>query len=245
MRVALLLITSLFYAVSAETPTLPPPPSCTEGTHTTEDCNECICVDGGLACTRRFCLTAAFVETINSCKMPPLLRKENQECQSPGNKWTYQFEEQKCVQIAYGGCDGSKNLFDDEESCHSTCGFLGLNIETRISALPPSIFRSNPECTEGTTTKRDCNTCVCIYGREVCTRKLCSPGGASGKSDRCLLPPVISGTNRCESLGYGWLYNSDLRDCVQIKFQCQASESVFKDKETCRATCKHLGLRSN
>ncbi|XP_076052539.1 uncharacterized protein LOC143031994 isoform X3 [Oratosquilla oratoria] len=65
-----------------------------------------------------------------------------------------------------------------------------------------------------------------------------SHSGRPSHSGRCLIRPISYGN--CKSLGYGWVYERNIRDCVYTDFQCRPAPSVFKNKQECRNTCKGL-----
>jgi hypothetical protein len=43
------------------------------------------------------------------------------KCKGYIKKWTFNETEETCVTYIYGGCNGTRNLFDTEEECQSSC----------------------------------------------------------------------------------------------------------------------------
>lgn len=57
------------------------------------------------------------------CSLPPVLQGEK-KCKGYIKKWTFNETEEACVSYIYGGCNGTKNLFDTEEECKAICPAL-------------------------------------------------------------------------------------------------------------------------
>ena len=55
------------------------------------------------------------------CSLPPVLPGP-MGCLAFIPKWSYSRSEGGCVQLIYGGCRGTENLFDSEEQCEERCG---------------------------------------------------------------------------------------------------------------------------
>jgi hypothetical protein len=43
------------------------------------------------------------------------------KCKGYIKKWTFNETESACASYIYGGCNGTKNLFDTEEECQAAC----------------------------------------------------------------------------------------------------------------------------
>jgi hypothetical protein len=43
------------------------------------------------------------------------------QCKGYIRKWTFNETEATCASYIYGGCNGTKNLFDTEEECRAAC----------------------------------------------------------------------------------------------------------------------------
>ncbi|XP_076052333.1 uncharacterized protein LOC143031863 isoform X2 [Oratosquilla oratoria] len=151
-------------------------PQCTNGSRWRHECNQCACVEGKSVCTKRLCrppasrpttLTIRSFENADICQQPPL-QEGLAQCTGFFKKWTYRTGKGKCEAIVYGGCGGSKNLFDDQEACEAACG-TGASGSTKEDLLAA-------ECTEGSVWRQDCSTCRCRNGLPLCTRKPCLPG---------------------------------------------------------------------
>ncbi|XP_049526506.1 papilin-like isoform X2 [Dermacentor silvarum] len=56
------------------------------------------------------------------CSSMPL---EDDNCESPLDKWYYNTDEQKCVNFMYGDCPQNNNIFASEEECQATCKNVG------------------------------------------------------------------------------------------------------------------------
>lgn len=54
------------------------------------------------------------------CLLPGTLPGEK-KCKGYIKKWTFNATEDACVPYIYGGCHGTKNLFDMEEECQAAC----------------------------------------------------------------------------------------------------------------------------
>lgn len=54
------------------------------------------------------------------CSLPPI-DKPNHPCKGFFRKWTFNATEETCRFYIYGGCHGTKNLFDSRKQCQSTC----------------------------------------------------------------------------------------------------------------------------
>ncbi|XP_057369432.1 kunitz-type serine protease inhibitor mulgin-2-like [Daphnia carinata] len=65
------------------------------------------------------------------CLLPGTLPGEK-KCKGYIKKWTFDATEDACVSYIYGGCHGTKNLFDTEEECKAACPSSGQ----KISELP-------------------------------------------------------------------------------------------------------------
>ncbi|XP_045029138.1 kunitz-type kappaPI-theraphotoxin-Hs1a [Daphnia magna] len=65
------------------------------------------------------------------CLLPGTLPGEK-KCKGYIKKWTFNATEDACVPYIYGGCHGTKNLFDTEEECHAACP----SSDQKMSDLP-------------------------------------------------------------------------------------------------------------
>ena len=53
-------------------------------------------------------------------------------CKGHYNRWSYVPKSGKCKQFVYGGCHGSSNNFQTEESCNEKCPHL----KSKLAVLP-------------------------------------------------------------------------------------------------------------
>ena len=57
------------------------------------------------------------------CSLPPIKPPyKSSPCKALIYKWTHDSHTRTCKEITYGGCLGTKNLFEMEEECLATCG---------------------------------------------------------------------------------------------------------------------------
>jgi len=57
------------------------------------------------------------------CSLPPITPPyESSPCKALDYKWTFDSQNETCKFITYGGCLGTKNLFNSKEECVATCG---------------------------------------------------------------------------------------------------------------------------
>ena len=76
----------------------------------------------------------------NICHLPPITPGPL-GCMAFIKKWTFSVSEGKCVSYVYGGCRGTRNLFDSEEECVAQCpGHRGrsLAVDAEVCSLPIS-----------------------------------------------------------------------------------------------------------
>ncbi|XP_046638542.1 kunitz-type serine protease inhibitor nigrescinin-6-like isoform X2 [Daphnia pulicaria] len=66
------------------------------------------------------CLVVAQGNRPDYCSLPPVMEGEKQ-CKGYIRKWTFNETESTCASYIYGGCNGSKNLFDTEGECQAAC----------------------------------------------------------------------------------------------------------------------------
>ena len=52
------------------------------------------------------------------CKLP----SEVGPCDGFNPSWYYNYDEKKCKQFIYGGCDGNANRFETQTECQQRCG---------------------------------------------------------------------------------------------------------------------------
>ena len=71
------------------------------------------------------------------CSLPPMMAGEK-KCKSYINKWTFNETEAACVSYIYGGCNGTKNLFDTEGDCQASCPTLPQRKQADASTTPSS-----------------------------------------------------------------------------------------------------------
>ncbi|EFX82505.1 hypothetical protein DAPPUDRAFT_195288 [Daphnia pulex] len=96
------------------------------------------------------CLVVA-QETINQgnrpdyCSLPPVMAGEK-ICKGYIRKWTFNETESACASYVYGGCNGTKNLFDTEEECQAACPPSPLVPQTtkQMDASTPPTSTSDP-----------------------------------------------------------------------------------------------------
>ena len=65
-------------------------------------------------------MSGAAVNRPDYCSLPPVMAGEK-KCKGYIKKWTFNETEETCVTYIYGGCNGTRNLFDTEEECQSPC----------------------------------------------------------------------------------------------------------------------------
>ncbi|XP_069188444.1 uncharacterized protein [Procambarus clarkii] len=133
-----------------------PEEQCTEGESWRDDCNVCHCSNGRAICTKKACVTPVkrsqpcLGETKNGCsiqklpphcKLPPFI-SDGALCLAYINKWTYDFESRKCQAIIYGGCGGTRNLYNTEEECKASCSLPPTNLPHRTGRNESSCDRS-------------------------------------------------------------------------------------------------------
>jgi len=76
----------------------------------------------------------------NICNLPPIT-PGLVSCEAFIPKWTFSKTEGKCVQYIYGGCRGTKNLFNSEAQCKAECANKtprSLSITAEVCSLPLS-----------------------------------------------------------------------------------------------------------
>jgi len=66
--------------------------------------------------------------------------KSRGPCKGHYNRWSYVPKSGKCKQFVYGGCHGSSNNFQTEESCNEKCPHLKIP-EPALCSLPPETGR--------------------------------------------------------------------------------------------------------
>jgi hypothetical protein len=68
------------------------------------------------------------------------------KCKGYIKKWTFDETESACVSYVYGGCNGTKNLFDTEEECQAVCPPSPLVPQTtkQMDASTPPTSASGP-----------------------------------------------------------------------------------------------------
>ena len=152
------------------------PPKCEEGKTWKQDCNTCSCRNGMATCTEMACST--------KCKSDDDCGKE-EFCKPDlgGNGFSPCLETMTCVKKSKVGekCSG-KVLPCHRAMCRSdlvcknddpTIMDAGGKCQEKVGAV----------CKEGTTWKKDCNTCSCSNGRALCTMMACVPDNAACRTD--------------------------------------------------------------
>ena len=71
------------------------------------------------------------------CYQGPILEGKVNMCRAYFEKYTYDHNSGKCNKFAYGGCNGSPNLFDSLEECQSVC----VRTETTEKVLTNDILQ--------------------------------------------------------------------------------------------------------
>lgn len=61
-----------------------------------------------------------FPDSGNICDLPPI-QPGPIACTAFQPRWTYDGRQGKCVEYVYGGCRGTKNLFETESDCQAAC----------------------------------------------------------------------------------------------------------------------------
>ncbi|XP_037802320.1 kielin/chordin-like protein isoform X2 [Penaeus monodon] len=95
----------------------PAPKPCINGTTWSKDCNRCSCINGVGRCTRNFCRHPP-VDPI--CNLPAI-NPEVEFCRGFESLWTFDSYDGRCVEIIYGGCGGTENLFETKAACEAKC----------------------------------------------------------------------------------------------------------------------------
>ncbi|XP_042890911.1 kielin/chordin-like protein [Penaeus japonicus] len=95
----------------------PVPKPCVNGTTWSKDCNKCSCVNGVGRCTRRLCRHAPVDPICNE----PAIHPDVESCGGFESLWTFDSADGRCVEIVYGGCGGTENLFETKSDCEAKC----------------------------------------------------------------------------------------------------------------------------
>ncbi|XP_046638557.1 kunitz-type serine protease inhibitor textilinin-3-like [Daphnia pulicaria] len=77
------------------------------------------------------------------CSLPPMMAGEK-KCKSYIPKWTFNETQATCVSYVYGGCNGTKNLFDTEGECQATCRSPVVPQRKQADASAPPTSASGP-----------------------------------------------------------------------------------------------------
>ena len=72
------------------------------------------------------------------CSLPPITPGP-MSCMGFARKWTFSKSDGACVPYIYGGCRGTKNLFDTKEACETECNNRNSkSVNAEVCALPMS-----------------------------------------------------------------------------------------------------------
>ena len=63
---------------------------------------------------------AAYPFSANICLLPPV-HPHLISCTAFAEKWTFDARQGVCTEFIYGGCYGTRNLFDSAEACRAKC----------------------------------------------------------------------------------------------------------------------------
>ncbi|XP_046402802.1 LOW QUALITY PROTEIN: papilin [Ischnura elegans] len=131
-------------------------------------------------------------------------------CSGSFTQWYYDHETDSCHMFDYGGCQGNKNRFNDQESCQRRC-------QRRVVTDPPRPAQPVP-ATEEPTYER---------GDDICTAPL-DPGDCVGQ-------PVSPDD---DSIITAWYYNYRTGDCEAFSFSgCGGNANRFSTQEQCERNC--------
>lgn len=72
----------------------------------------------------------------DDCSLPAIKPGLKTSCRAFLTRWT--FKDGACKEITYGGCGGTKNLFESEYACNAKCNRQGASLLTFFSAHPLS-----------------------------------------------------------------------------------------------------------
>ena len=167
------------------------------------------------------------------CQLPPV-EPGLLACLGFSQRWTYDARQGACIQYSYGGCRGTKNLFDTEEDCMAAC---------------PKEGRSSPSSSGGSWTRPS-----------LCSQPAVQP---SPFACAAFMPRFTFNTEagKCEPYIYGGcgatenLFNS-LGDCLSMcdkpAFEEQAANAKTVDvcsqalsRGPCRAAKPRFGFNND
>eukprot|EP00754_Rhynchopus_humris_P027612 Rhum_TRINITY_DN15098_c2_g1::Rhum_TRINITY_DN15098_c2_g1_i4::g.132905::m.132905 len=153
------------------------PPKCKEGSTWKQGCNTCSCSNGRELCTMMACAP--------KCKSDDDCGKEEFCRQDMGGKGVSPCLETKtCVKKSSVGekCSG-KVLPCYRAMCRSDLECRNDDPKLMDAGGKCQEKKTDAQCKEGSTWKKDCNTCSCSNGRVLCTEMACGPVNAACKSD--------------------------------------------------------------
>jgi hypothetical protein len=73
-----------------------------------------------LNCNTKMCFYKSLFFSADICTLPPI-HPHLISCLTFSEKWTYDARQAACVEFLFGGCFGTRNLFDSAEACQAKC----------------------------------------------------------------------------------------------------------------------------
>jgi papilin len=171
------------------------------------------------------------------CKLPIVVGP----CKAAFLSWG--FENGKCKQFAYGGCQGNENRFGTKEECEKTCGKPRHPTPSQdICELPIVVGPCEALIASWGFEKGACKEFT--YGgcegnenrfstKDACKAACGGPADPPPPPDICKLPIVVG---PCKAAFPSWGFENG--ECKQFTYGgCQGNENRFSTKEDCEKAC--------
>ncbi|RNA30102.1 papilin isoform X1, partial [Brachionus plicatilis] len=190
-------------------------------------------------------------DCFNSCVRPKqksvcLLPKIIGSCDEKIDSWYYDFNEGKCKEMLYSGCNGNLNRFETKEACEYTCQGLDdypKQMITEDICHAPKIsgschvklqrwyYNSTTEMCQQFTYS-GCDGSPNNFENEIDCRSTCN----AKIIDPCELP-MDSGT--CTDYKLIWYYDKIEKECLRFYYGgCDGNLNRFDTQEKCEIDCK-------
>ncbi len=162
------------------------------------------------------------------CSLPPV-NPTLMACLAFMPKWTHDRRQGKCVQYVYGGCGGTKNLFNTEDECKAACPQPVAEPRSfarpRLCEQPPTLgpIACNaymPMFTFNATLGQcvpyvygGCRGSENLFKTEAACQKTCDPREPPRTADVCSLP---KDPGPCRMMKPSFAFNSDTKRCEKF-----------------------------